>query len=76
MTPEDQQQAAAQNPGVQKMAADKQHMQMATDGKLQSIDADNAGRAYREVQRQVIQHELEKMQVTGNPDPGMMGGGM
>ena len=39
---EDQQRAAAQNPGVQKMAADKQHMQMATDGKLQSIDAEQA----------------------------------
>ncbi len=74
MTAEDQQRAAVQNPAMQKMMVDKAKIQGQTDSKLQVQDSDNAARAYREVNRQVIQQELKNQEVTGVPNPNMMGG--
>ncbi len=73
MTPEDQQRAAASNPMLIKQQGEMAKQKQAGQDKLSAIDADNAGRAYREVQRQVIQHELEQMQIQGTANPNMMG---
>ncbi len=73
MTPEDQQRAMAGNPALIKAQTDMAKIKQAGQDKLSAIDADNAGRAYREVQRQVIQHELNNMEIQGVPNPNMMG---
>lgn len=74
MTPEDQQRAAMENPAVQKMMADKANIAAQTQSKLQIQDSDNAARAYREVNRQVIQSELKRMAILGEPNPSMLDG--
>lgn len=76
MSPEDQQRAAVQNPAMQKMMVDKAKTQNQTNSKLQILDSDNAARAYREVQRQIIDRELKNSEITGAPEqsPDAFGG--
>jgi hypothetical protein len=74
MTPEEKQQAAMNNPAAQKMQSEQQMLAAKTNAQLQIQDSDNAARAYREVQRQIIQQELKNMAVTGEPNPQMLGG--
>lgn len=68
MTPEDQQRAMATNPAVINANAAAQRQNANIQGKLAAIDSDNAGRAYREVMRQVIDRELKNNEITGAPD--------
>jgi hypothetical protein len=67
MTPEDEQRAAMQNPAVQQIGVQKQKQAGETDSKLQVVDAENSARAYRELQRQVIEKAGESEAVNGSP---------
>jgi hypothetical protein len=67
MTPEDEQRAAMQIPAVQQIGVQKQKQAGETDSKLQVVDAENSARAYRELQRQVIEKAGESEAVNGSP---------
>ena len=73
MTDDDKQRLAAQQPGNQQIATNNAKIQAQTQSKLQVQDSDNAARAYREIQRQVIQQQLKTIEETGNPSPNEMG---
>jgi hypothetical protein len=77
MTEEDKTRLAMQNPAMQQMMAQKAKTQAETDSKLQILDADNAARAYREINRQLLEKALTPDLLSGNPqeNANVFGGG-
>lgn len=73
MTPEEKQQAMMSSPAMQKMQADRSMLEAQTNSKLSIQDSDNAARAYRELMRQSLVAEMKGINITGAPNPQMMG---